>query len=294
MGNTCWVNKWCLGGVLYLGLSLQICAQFENIPITPYALGGSTVAASLGSESVLHNPAGLLGMGDHQIDIAYADSFSAVQSGWVSMGKRILKNTVINLSFPVTMVQQEATVENGIGQAEVTGGFQDMQAAAIVSVASEIKPGVTLGFNGKYEMHQISTEQSAGFALDAGIQYHNDFMRLGVVAQNIGGLTKTWSTGRRETVPMTLGVGAQMFLPFGVTVLGDVRLTDSTRMIGLGVLGTLNQYLTVFGGVADVGVRNTLRMGVALDLSGFTLKYAMSLHDELGVSHRVGLCFTTI
>lgn len=294
MGNTCWVNKWCFGVVLYLGLSLQICAQFENIPITPYALGGSTVAASLGSESVLHNPAGLLGMKEHQIEMGYADSFSSVQSGWVSMGKRILKNTVINLSFPVTMVQHEATVENGVGQAEMTGGFQDMQAAAIVSVASEVKPGVTLGLNAKYETHQIATQQSAGFALDAGIQYHHDFMRLGVVAQNIGGITKTWSTDRRETVPMTLGLGAQAFLPFGLTVLGDVRFTENTRIIGLGVSGTLNGYLTLFGGLADVGVRNTLRMGVALDLSGFTLKYAMSLHDELGVSHRVGLCFTTI
>jgi hypothetical protein len=93
---------------------------------------------------------------------------------------------------------------------------------------------------------------------------------------------------------MTLGLGAQAFLPFGLTVLGDVRLTENTRIIGLGVSGTLNGYLTLFGGLADVGVQNTLRMGVALDLSGFTLKYAMSLHDELGVSHRVGLCFTTI
>ncbi len=293
MGNTCWVNKWCLGVVLYLGLSLQICAQFENIPITPYALGGSTVAASLGSESVLHNPAGLLGIREHQIEMGYADSFSAVQSGWISMGKRLLKNTVVNLAFPVTMVQHDTTVENNIGQAEVVGGFQDMQAAAIVSVASEVKPGVTLGLNVKYVMHQISTEQSAGFALDAGIQYHNDLLRLGVVIQNVGGFTKTWSTGLSESIPMTIGAGTQFFLPFGVTVLGDVRLTDNTRVIGLGILGTLNQYLTLFGGLADVGVSNTLRMGMALDLSGFTLKYAMSLHEELGVSHRFGLCFTT-
>lgn len=292
MCNTCWVAKWCLGVLLSLGLSTQTWGQFDTIPITPYALGGSTVAASLGSESVLHNPAGVLGVQDYQIDLGYADSFSAVQSGWLSMGKRVLKNTVVNLAIPVTMVQHDTTVENTIGQAEVVGNFQDLQTAAIVSVASELKPGMVVGLNGKYEMHQIAEEQTSGFSLDAGVQYYNDMVRFGVVLQNVGGKTKLWSTGRSESIPMTVGVGTQVMLPFGVTVLGDIRLTEDVRVIGLGIMGTLNQYLTVFGGVADVGVSNTLRMGMALDLSGFALKYAVSVHEELGVAHRFGICFT--
>lgn len=292
MAYTCWVSKWCLGVLLCLGLSTQALAQFDNIPITPFSLGGSTVAASLGSESVLQNPAGLLGIDDYQLELGYADSFSAVQSGWVSIGKRIFKNTAINLAIPMTMVQQDTTITNGLGQAEVVGGFQDMQAAAILTVASEVKPGITVGVNGKYDMHSIDTEQTSGFALDAGIQYHNNLARLGLVVKNVGGKTNTWSTGRSESIPMEIGVGAQVFLPFGLTALGDIQFSDKTSVIGVGVLGRLSQYLTFSGGIADAGVSNSWRMGMALDLSGFVLRYAVSVHEDLGVAHRFGLCFT--
>jgi len=293
MGYTCWVSRWCFGVALCLGLSTQAFAQFENIPITPFALGGSTVAASLGSESVLQNPAGLLGIDDYQLELGYADSFSAVQSGWVSVGKRIFKNTAINLAIPMMMVQQDTTISNGLGQAEVVGGFQDMQAAAILTVASEVKPGITLGVNAKYDMHRIDTEQTSGFSLDAGIQYYNDLARLGVVVKNVGGKTNTWSTGRTESIPMAIGVGAQVFLPLGLTALGDIQFTEDSRVVGLGVLGRLSQYLTFSGGIADAGVSNGFRFGVALDLSGFVLRYAVSVHEDLGVAHRFGLCFTT-
>jgi hypothetical protein len=242
----------------------------------------------------LQNPAGLLSVADYQVDLGYSDSFSAVQSGWLSIGKRVLDNTVVNIALPITMVQQDTTIENGIGQAEVVGGFQDVQAAAILTIASEVRPGITLGVNGKYDMHSINDEQTSGFALDAGIQYHNEFARLGAVVRNVGGKTNTWSTGRTESIPMQIGLGAQVFLPFGVTALGSVELMDDTRVIGLGVLGQLSQYLSFSGGIADAGVSNNWRMGMALDLSGFILKYAVSVHEDLGVAHRFGLCFTTL
>jgi len=294
MSYTCWVSRWCFGVALCLGLSVQTFAQFDTIPITPYALGGSTIAASLGSESVLQNPAGLLAIEDYQLEISYADSFSAVQSGWVSLGKRIFNNTAINLAIPMTMVQQDTTIENNIGQAEVIGGFQDMQAAAILTIASEVKPGITLGVNGKYDMHSIDTEQSSGFSLDLGAQYHNELARLGLVVKNVGGKIKTWSTGRSESIPMTIGVGAQVFLPFGLTALGDIAFDEEKSVIGLGVLGKVSQYLTFSGGIADAGVSNNWRMGMALDLSGFVMRYAVSVHEDLGVAHRFGLCFTTL
>ncbi len=292
MTFTCWISRGCIGVLLCLSLSIQTFGQFENIPITPFALGGSTVAASLGSESVLQNPAGLLSIEDYHVELAYADSYSAVQSGWLSIGKRIFSNTAINFALPFAMIQQDNTVENGIGQAEVVGGFQDMQAAAILTVASELRPGITLGVNGKYDMHSIDSEQTSGFGLDAGAQYYNDFAQLGVALKNIGGKTKTWSTGRSESIPMQIGLGTQIFLPFGLTALGSVDMTESEKVFGVGLMGQLSQYLTFSGGVADAGGSNNWRVGMALDLSGFVLRYAVSVHEELGVAHRFGLCLT--
>lgn len=291
MNNTCCIIKWCVGGLLCLVLGQPIQAQLDQIPITPFGLGGATIAAAFGAESALHNPAGVMGVSDFQIEMAYADSFSEVQSGWVSLGKRLFANTVVNLAMPVTLVNHEQTIENSVGQAETVGTFQDIQGEAVLSVASELKPGVTMGMNGKYYFHHIATDQASGFAVDLGAQYYTDWGRFGVIVKDIGGKAKTWSTGRQEMTPMSVGLGTQIQLPFGLVALGDVSFLEKKQVINLGMSGKIDSYITLFGGVADMGVQNTWRAGMSLNLSGTTLRYAMSVHDTLGVSYRFGLCF---
>lgn len=286
------LNGLFVGIVMSFVFVSQGFAQFDSMPITPFSLGGAAIAASLGPESAIHNPAGVFGIKDMHLELGHTSGFADTQTSWVSIGKRMLNNTVINFALPMRIINHDRTVADGLGQGLATGTFGDTHAAALLSVATEIRPGITVGISGKYEIQTLDTEKMSAVGVDAGIQYHNSIGRLGVVLRNIGGKSAQWSTGRTEHTATTVGIGLQLALPFHTTVVGDVSVTQDTSEVDLGISSAVGDYLTVMGGVSDVTTTPSLRLGTALDLSGFTVRYAASLHEQLGVSHRVGLCFT--
>lgn len=90
------------------------------------------------------------------------------------------------------------------------------------------------GANAKYYTHSLAGESGTGFGGDLGMLLTMGSLSLGVAVTDVGGTTKTWTTGAVDKVDMGIHVGGALTLaePLPLTLSGQYNVEDGSIHVG--------------------------------------------------------------
>jgi hypothetical protein len=277
-------------GVLLFSTSLSASWQ-DQAAVEPFALGLSTTASTK-FESIGLNPAIAAVQKNVQIGTStsqvYGDTASVVVFNAVS---QLPYNTVLALRSPIkTISGLPETQASSSNEAEQTGTFSDTEAEVELTLARQIttRP-LYLGVSLASLHHKIQSESATGYRLDAGLLYITPYANFAASIEQLA-YKKLWSTGRNEAKPKQTHFGIMVPIKETFKLFSDVTLQKKERtQFHLGLESRIGQHLNIQMGLYDTFQQQRFSVGTALQLSDITLTYALSQHDTLGSTHKMGV-----
>ena len=124
----------------------------------------------------------------------------------------------------------------------------------------------------------LFTESISGITLDAGTLIPlNSLLAIGGVIKNLGYVD---TNGLRAKLPMEIGLGTRLDLPFNIAVLSDaIYLAEKGIDIRFGVR-TQWEILNVYAGTSLNEKRNAQALGFSLNYRKWLISYGVYFHEN--------------
>lgn len=264
------------------------------------ALGQAYCSLADDAAAVYWNPAGLTQVNGYELALMQNNWLPGIGSGFISYVHS--PEEKVAYAFSINRIEMDKTKEtidnNGYYETGNTFGAQDTML--IASYAKSPSKGISIGTNLKCIQQKIANEQSFAVATDLGILYRMEFLRLGVVVQNIG-------TGLKLA---SLPIGYR----FGASIEGNIKNKKTLGIIetatwlkeasflSLGVESYLNSWLAFRAGYRHARDANDrLYLSKESVLKGFScgfglyptpnyrVDYAIVSQGDFGFTHMVAL-----
>ena len=191
-----------------------------------------------------------------------------------------------------------------------TGDFSASDFAFIVGAARQVRPGLSLGINGKIIQSQIAQESSSALAFDIGAQtvFPGTQLQVGAALLNLGQKMKFKDQG--YDLPLTLALGAGYHAFKFLLLSADIKYQphDAQTAFSLGSEFSFVPWASLRAGyLSRTATLNTFQNGnladKSLDLSGLglgfgakigpgRLDYSINPAGELGNAHHISLSFS--
>ncbi len=255
------------------------------------AMGGSGVANASGVWASYYNPAALSQVPDIRLGSAYVrlfnlnffDNFFAAATYPLPQ-----KYGTLSLSFQYFGVDYEGETPSGEYTFALSHGFY---------LLNDINSSLAFGYSLKAYNWELGTSvegvelgSTTVFGLDVGFQasvYSRTFVGvyfLNINAPQIGEFTK-------NDLPQRIVAGVAYQPYAGVTTTLDFnRLlgSEETEVWGGAEFQVLEQLMLRFGGTTNP---NRFTAGIGINVSKFSLDYALRTHSDLGETHAFGLVY---
>lgn len=263
------------------------------------AMGGFPVANTHGVlGAVLVNPAGLVGLEEKQVIVAYGDHPLDLASGSIIYGQPAFGGVVgiTATYFNYGTFDRYETInstKNG------TFGANDLLLAA--AYGREVISGLAVGVTGKYIRGAIDTYTSAAVALDAGLYWVTGFkdIEVGGTVANLGVQTDDYA-GAREQLPLAFRFGFSKLLehlPLRLGVTAEKEMDEAVVATAAGEF-SVSPLLAVRFGYATSGMDYRLQnasdsiagfsAGFGLSWRHFRIGYSFYSQGSIGQVHRFG------
>lgn len=279
-------------GVLLLSSSVKASWQHHTL-VEPFALGLATTASTK-FDSISLNPAIAalqktthVGSSTSQI---HGDSASIVS---ISAATPLPYNAVLAIRAPIkTHSNLPETEADSNNEATQTGTFSDTESEVEMTLAKQIvSQPLYLGISIASLQHKIQSETATGYRIGAGLLYLTPYANFAASIENLA-YKKLWSTGRNESKPKQTHFGIKVPVKDTVNLFSDITVQRKERTkFHTGVESRIGQNLNLQCGVYDAVKLRRFSVGAALKLSDITLTYALSQHDTLGNTHKMGVQF---
>lgn len=277
-------------GVLVFSSSLTASWQHHTL-VEPFALGLST-SASTKFESSAINPA-IVAL---QTEPQFASSTSQLHGDTatlysLSASTPLPYNTVVALRTPIKMLAGlPETQANESNEGVQTGTFSDTESEIELTLAKQLlKQPLYLGVSVASLQHKIQSETATGYRLDAGMLYITPYANFAASIEQLA-YKKLWSTGRNEAKPKQTHFGLMVPVQDSFKIYSDIMLQKKEpAQFHTGVESRVGQNLFLHAGVYDAFNIKRFSMGAALQLSDVKITYALSQHDTLGNTHKMGV-----
>jgi len=266
-------------------------AEFLRIdaPASTAAVGAGA-AVSAGSETLVWNPAGIIGQHIPSLSFTHVVSFvdtayeqlEGVYPGWLggSWSGRLFYASTYNF------------IEvNEYG--EEVGELENYDLLIHLAHARVLGPGLQVGLAVKVFESVLAGYSSQGFAMDMGVQYLLPGIPLcfGIAIQNLG--TMSAFEAEADPLPVLLVAGTALtFSPLAGHKLNfrlDVQqlfVGDEEASVLAGLEYCLNQLVILRGGYRIPDELGTISLGIGIQYDGFGLDYAYHPFNGLGDNHR--------
>jgi hypothetical protein len=175
------------------------------------AMGGAQVASVSDGSAGYWNPAGLVGVKEFpQVNLMHAEYFAGIgkydygslaipiSGGKRTLGLSLLRFAVDDIPNTVFLVEPDGT----INFSNITT-FSSADYAFLFSLAQEVTfrktKKLNIGFNAKI-IHRTAGDfaNSWGFGFDAGLQYTDNRLKIGIVARDVTTTFNAWSFNINE------------------------------------------------------------------------------------------------
>lgn len=281
----------CILFLLVICNFIQASYKFDVLSVEGYAKGYAITADKCGLESVLKNPAGVSLLESVTFLTSYSSFFDDFYQGvHLAAGLPINDTMSLAITIPARVVSGiPETIDNG-GRAEQVGSFQDLDAALMFTTGLKILPDLYCGLNTNYYYHKLYTQKGTGWGFDFGFLYDINYdVTLGASIQNMGNTKIKWSTGHQDTFSQIVNVGLKYKWGQYLQFLADTSISQGKTELNLGAEKTLEEILSIYFGVQNIGKEARIGAGASLLLENLDINYAYSQHMYLGSVHKLSL-----
>jgi hypothetical protein len=195
----------------------------------PLAMGNTYIAVSDDLSGAQYNPAGIGAVRQYGLDLHYSDLYEGLTYGGATVGIPAPKSTTLALSyFQLDSGSIPKTIATNRGLfLEDAGSFDVKDTLFSASVGSSLYQPVEFGLTVKHLSESIDGDKGSGTLLDfGGILNIGERIRVGAVAQNVGGSIAY--PDKKERVPKVYGAGAaaRLLSNKALTLAADLRKVD--------------------------------------------------------------------
>jgi len=162
------------------------------------------------------------------------------------------------------------------------GTFEETDTAFSVSYGKEYKENLYLGGTIKHARQKVSRYSASGFGLDlAALYQYNDYIRAGLVLQNVGDM----DIGS-DTIPFNVRVGASIVVPQEPKLL--IAVSYETEYLNESVASIGAEYRFAENLTARLGGNEDgLSAGLGVRFDKFHLDYSFNRNDDSGDENRL-------
>ena len=283
-------------------VALMVCVLSSNTYTSPLfkqssamgsVLGSSAIALRMGSDALSINPAAV----NMTLPRLFSMSVGSVYDQQVQnimLGASIPIHTKLHLLLGVagqliSDIPETIMLPNGTGAR--VGSFADISIHSKVGLCVQLMPDWQVAAAMGLMTHQIGNERGSHVSLDLGSYIKMGGIEWGVSLQN--GLTNPiqWGSGVQEKTEMGIGVGMGIPLSKGFSIRNGWEWEGGRAIGSAGLLVSLWDDVVIVVGVSDITNRLRPSGGMSLELDRVSIQYGVSSHEQLGLSHRVGMHF---
>jgi hypothetical protein len=252
-------------------------------------MAGAFSAVADDASAVFHNPAGLMLLQRKELMLSHTEWVEGIRNECVSYGH--VTGGDWALGAGASMLFSGAMTKYDRSGAD-TGDFTENEGFASVAVAHAFEDNFSGGLAVKGIYQKVDKESASGYAVDAGLLYHDETWRFAVGGDNLGPKVKLykesfdlpsgykaaaawraydslWLTGQVARRPAS-GLSGSLGAEYGVAVRGEDMLYARAGYLA--------------GPGADAG--SGLALGLGVGNGDFKLDYAFTPFGDLGNVHR--------
>ena len=163
------------------------------------------------------------------------------------------------------------------------GTFGVYYVSAAYSISHHLSTPYRFGVRIQTNYTHLFTKSMSGVTLDAGALFpFNSFLTAGVVVRNLG---YEYTNNLRAELPMEVGLGTELKLPFKVSILTDaIYLSEKGTDIRMGIR-THWKWLNVHTGTSIHEKRTARALGFSFNYRQWLVTYGIYHHgnSELGL-----------
>ncbi len=275
----------------YAGLSSNLFLQAELSPRAS-ALGGAYTAIGNDVYAMFYNPSGLTQLKCNQIGFTHVQWFQDVRMQNLSAGFKIDPKFSMGVGFSyLGMPSIQGKDRYGQDTDPLTVNSSILQ----MSMAYKIHPSFSMGITLKYFRDNLAGFVASGFAFDAGFLMETIIPHLTLAASvcNLGNQIRYDQTS--EPIPFNYRLGIGYVFPFLNMRLGvdAVHSADQNWLLKTGLEYNFKRIAFLRVGNAWLspnGFQPSFGVGAKF-LSHLALDYTLFNHQNLGLTHRVGITF---
>ena len=286
-----------------LAVSGQGATAFGFLRIPPdarqAALGGAFTAVGADINALANNPAGLARLPTSQLSLTYANYLLDIQYGLISYARPFRNQTIgVGIQYLSYGEFRQTSAVDPTGTTSGTFSAGDM--AVRVSYARKVGTYLAIGATGKVLYERIRNVSMDAFALDIGLQFHDQKRRVsaGIAIQNWGVVRSGLTAGRRDPLPTSVHIGIA-YIPQNLPALLVAELDAGRGVQRAGRFGlefNVRERAFLRAGYATTGRDVRLRssdfrltggsIGIGVLAKRIRLDYALTPTPRLGVIHR--------
>jgi hypothetical protein len=269
------------------------------------AMGGAFAGLSDDQNAVFYNPAGLAYLGiETSLSSFYESHFGLTDYGQIAVATSKMGMGV--LLFNSRPIVQRDEQGNNVGQFSYsTVGLAGAYGTTLGELPFDmgIPAGLErLALGARLKLYRVKTLQEGSgvtLALDPALMFdfgkleaggvELEYVRLGLVLENLLGKAMEFGSGHREPWPLGLRFGSsvafrELIVAADLESKGTFHLGGEYRFPGIGVEGLGEGDLALRTGLV-LGQRASFNLGLGFKLKNFRIDYALATHPQLPISH---------
>jgi len=279
-------------------------AWLKSTPDAGITAAGECFAARDGMTGLFVHPAAVAGICEKTLKLSYVAHYVDTQYGSIGYAGKIRDRDVgLRISY---VNYGEFIRTNKIG--ERTGTFTAGDMAFTFNIGRTLRDDLKIGASVSFLTSKIEEFTAQAVSLDLGCIYYPPFdgLTVGAALMNLGTVTKTYSSGYNDVLPVTLVLGARKKLRYSpFTLMADVQFpNDHDIVYAFGIEASVKDTFFLFAGTksrdeidveamkADTDYAGVATFGVGLVIDRYRFNYAFSPDDALEDIHKVTLGLT--
>jgi len=273
-------------------------AWLKAVSDAELSASGECLAARDGKAGLLVHPAAVAGIRGGAAKLSYVAHYVDTQFGCIGYAGRIRGRDV---GLRVTYVNYGEFVRTN-KQGERVGTFTAGDMGFSLNIGRKLREDLKAGITFSFLTSKIEDFTARAATVDVGVIYHPPFegLTVGAVLMNMGRVTKSYSSGYREALPVVLSVGGRKKLAHApITLMADVLFpNDNDIAYAFGVELSIHEAFSVYAGTksrtdvdteimkAETDYSGITAFGFGLSLKGYRFNYAFCPDDALENTHK--------
>lgn len=280
------------------GLGTKGFAWLKSISDAEISSTGECLASRDGAAGLLVHPAAVAGFETGTVKMSYVSHFVDTQYGSLGYARKIRDKYIgLRVSY-VNYGEFVRTSKAGDRLGTFTAG--DMGVS--LNIGKQVREDLKIGAIFTYMTSKIEDFTAQAAAVDLGVLYDPPFegLKVGAVLMNLGKVTKSYTNGIEDELPLLLTIGAQKKLNHApITFFGDVTFpSDNDVVYAVGLELSLRDVLFLRAGTKSRSVVDLNSRKASTDFSGITtfgfgvvfgryrFNYAFLPNDEIEDTHK--------